>query len=155
MGFVEFRSTFNRAFRGTDRSVFKDSRYIFSCIFFFHHSRYRVWVTDGSRNNLLCFLRWTFSFFLSFFFLVLFWSILFVLFSSREKTLPKQTLSLGSSQGMSPSSSATMSATIFGAVGAANEQALNQIQTQTPRETGKPFGIAAVLLQGAQGKFKM
>jgi len=74
---------------------------------------------------------------------------------SRKIRSPSETKALGSSQGTPPSSPATMS-TFSRAVGAAttmaNKQASNQTQIQS---TGNPLGIAAVLLQGAQGKFRI
>lgn len=72
-----------------------------------------------------------------------------------------ETKGLGSSQGTPPSSPAALSA-FSKAVGAAttmmNKQAPNQTQTQAQAQiqsTGNPLGIAAVLLQGAQGKFRI
>jgi hypothetical protein len=68
-----------------------------------------------------------------------------------------KTKALGSSQGTSSSSPATMSA-FSRVVGAAttmtNKQPSNQTQAQI-QGTSNPLGIAAVLLQGAQGKFKI
>lgn len=85
----------------------------------------------------------------------------------KKKRSPFETKALGSSQGTPPSSPATMSA-FSRAVGAAttmvNKQVPNQTQTQTQTQTltqaqiqstGNPLGIAAVLLQGAQGKFRI